>query len=369
MKYQKTILYIGLFFGALVLTISCGSDDSDVVVEDETSVEEGRSLQIENLYDSQVAPLQVEHISATRTLVEAAIAFEEQPSEATLVTLKETWLEAFMLWEEMEIYNIGVIRSSFIHSQIHEWPANIDYIEESVSGDETIDEAYIISSGSSSKGYGAIEYLLFNATDAEVLTAMTTGDNAQNRLDYLVAVAANLSTNATSLQELWVATETSFKERLESGVNGSQNIIVNGVIAGLETIKITKLEQIINSTENPELQLEAYYSEKSREAILVNLEALRLTYTGNFDGEGFGMEDYLVEVLDRSELNESILATFDTAIALFNETEESLRTLAEDDPEKIVALRDVVTEIIALIKNDYSSAASIVVTFNDNDGD
>ena len=368
MKYQKAIVYVSLFCGALALNISCGSDDNHSVVET-TSIEEGRRLQIENLYDSQIEPLQTEHIALTQKLIEAVNAFKELPTEKSLTDLKNTWSEAFMFWEQAETYNIGVIRNSFVHSQIHEWPVNVDAIKGSIAGETVIDEDYIANLGVLSKGYGAIEYLLFHTTEAKVLDEMSADENAQNRLDYLVSLAKNLNTNAKSLQELWVATESSFKTRLESGVNGSQNLTVNAVIAELETIKLKKLEQIINNAESPEIRLEAFYSGTSREAILVNLEVLQKTYTGNFEGEGFGMEDYLVDVLDRADLNDLILAEFHEAIALFNETEESLQSLAVNNPEKIVELRDAVTEIIALLKNDYSSAANIVVTFNDNDGD
>ncbi|CAM3387291.1 imelysin family protein [Zobellia roscoffensis] len=369
MKYQKIIAVTTSFFAALALNISCGSDDSGVTEEESTSVEEGRSLQIENLYDNQIAPLQVGHISLTEQLVVSANEFKAEPTETTLSALKNSWSEAFMWWMQMEIYNIGVVRNSFIHSQIHEWPVNQSFVEESIATETNINEDFIVSVGSSSKGYGVMEYLLYGSTDTEVLAAMTTGENAENRLNYLLAVANNLQTNAENLQELWSATESSFKERLESGVNGSQNLTVNAVIAGLETIKITKLEQVINNPASPELRLEAYYSEYSKEAILANLEALRDTYTGDFTDDGFGMEEYLVEVLDRPDLNAGILMAFENAITLFSETEESLRSFAKNDADKIVVLRDAVTEIIALLKNDYSSAASIVVTFNDNDGD
>lgn len=368
MKYQKAIVYVSLFCAILTLNISCGSDDNQVVVE-MTSIEEGRRLQIANLYDNQIEPLQIEHIQLTQKLLEASNAFIELPTEKSLTDLKNSWSEAFMFWEQAEGYNIGVVRNSFVHSQIHEWPIDLDAIEESIDGETPIDEDYIATLGVLSKGYGAIEYLLYYTSEAKVLEEMSIGENAQNRMDYLVSLAENLNTNAKSLQELWIATESSFKTRLESGVNGSQNLMVNAVIAELETIKLKKLEQIINNSENPELRLEAFYSETSREAILVNLETLKKTYTGNFETEGFGMEDYLVDVLDRADLNDNILATFNEAIALFSETEVSLKILAVDNPEKIVELRDAVTEIIALLKNDYSSAANIVVTFNDNDGD
>ncbi|CAZ95419.1 imelysin family protein [Zobellia galactanivorans] len=368
MEYPKGIVYIGLFFGVLVLSMSCGSDDNQAVAE-MTSVEEGRSLQLENLYDTQIEPLQEEHIALTENLIEVAKAFKEMPTTTSLANLKNSWSQAFMFWEQGEIYNIGVIRNSFVHAQIHEWPVNVQAIEGNIAGAAVIDEAYIASLGVLSKGYGAMEYLLFHTSEKGILSEMSSDENATNRLDYLVSLAENLNTNAKNLQELWKATASSFKTRLESGVNGSQNLAVNAVIAELETIKLRKLEQVINAPDSPELGLEAFFSETSREAILVNLEALKETYTGNFEGEGFGMEDYLVDVLDRSDLNDLILAKFDEAIALFGDTESSLKKLTKNDPEKIEVLRDAVTEIIALLKNDYSSAANIVVTFNDNDGD
>ncbi|MEM7382136.1 MAG: imelysin family protein, partial [Bacteroidota bacterium] len=364
-------------FGMLAiigLIWACSSDNSSSPEPDPeddstpaiSAVEEGRAQQIETLFDSQISPQQVNHRGLVSTLKIRADEFIADPNANTLSALKQAWSEAFLLWKEMEIYNIGIIQSSFAHSKIHQWPVNTEFIEENITDETTIDNAFVNSIGASSKGYGAIEYLIFSAAEDEILLAFTSGDKFEVRGEYLVALAENLEEQALALQELWNTAEESFKTRLETGVNGSQNQIVNALIAGLETIKLKKLP---SSSEATVEDLEAFYSETSKQAIIANLNSLFRSYRGDFGSEGYGLEEFVTQVLDNADLNERIEIAFQDAIDAAEAIDTTLEEAMQNNVAGIDALRDAVTEVIVLFKTDLSSAANIVVTFNDNDGD
>ncbi|MAZ25872.1 MAG: hypothetical protein CL868_02185 [Cytophagaceae bacterium] len=367
---KRVVLSLALcgFFATAILSCSSNDDDGSGEEQQTASVEAGRQKQVDAFYDSQISMQQEQHVALTAELHVRAQAFQNAPTQQNLTALKAAWKSAFLQWKEMEFYKIGIIESSFIHTRIHQWPVNTAFIEDKIATDLAIDNTYINGLGASSKGYGAVEYLLYNGDDAAVLEDFTLSENNSKRMDYLVALAENLNVQAIALQDLWTTYETTFKSRLETGVNGSQNNLVNVIIAGLETIKLKKIGQSdVSITDASEL--EAFYSMTSKEAVAANLEALYESYTGDFTAEGYGMEEFVVEVLNNDSLNSNIITAFENTIAAFNAIDGDLETAVVNNAASLVKFREELTSLIVYFKTDLASAANVVVTFSDNDGD
>lgn len=370
--YTKIYRHVlaGVFL--LLLGISCESGDEDSSIDNggnEASVEEGRQLQITALYNNQIVPQQEQHIALTTALHESAKAFNSNPNANTLSALKTAWENAFLQWKQMEYYNIGIVKSSFIHAAIHQWPVDEDRIEEHIEEDTTINNDYINSKGTSSKGYGAIEYLLYRDNEAETLLDFTSNANAEKRMDFLVALTENLNQKARELQSLWEADEANFKSELGTGINGTQNQIINAIIAGLETIKLDKIGQSESSITDA-ASMEAFYSETSKAAVAHNILALQATYTGDFySEEGYGMEEFVEEVLGNAELNTTIINAFTHTLSALEAINGTLEDAVVNNTTELVTFREALTALIVLFKSDLASAANIVVTFSDNDGD
>lgn len=361
--------YVLISFLMLIL-LSCGNDDmGGEIDEDIISVEEGRRMQIAVLYDKQITTLQQKHSDLLEILVTESENFASAPSQASLVILQQAWKNAFLQWKSAEIYNLS-IQASFIHTRIHQWPVNTRIIEVNISGTQSIDTDYISSTGANLKGYGAIEYLLFHDTDAAVLLEFTTAENAERRLQYIIALVQNLKEQSDILRISWTDIETVFKENLETGVNGSQNRVVNALIAALESIKRRKIEEALNTESLAVEQLEAFRSAQSKEAIAANLSAIYNTYLGDFENNNnFGLSEYTIEVLNRPDLDKAIQESFTVAFHDLELINGSLESTLISNVDLIENLRISIQEIIAMFKTDFSSAANIVVTFNDNDGD
>lgn len=374
--YTKIYRYVlaGVFL--FLLGVSCDPDDNDKKESNEkdsineTTIEEGRLLQITALYDNEIVPQQAEHIALTTALHESATAFSSDANASTLSALKTAWENAFLQWKQMEYYNMGIIKSSSIHARIHEWPpVDEGRIEAYIAEGTTINNAYINSKGTSTKGYGAIEYLLYQDDEAETLLDFTSNANAEKRMAFLVALTENLNEKAGELQGLWETYEAAFKSELGTGVNGSQNQIVNAIITGLETIKLQKtgqMEGVITDASG----MEAFYSEMSKAAVANNLLALQAAYTGDFSSEeGYGMEEFVDEVLGKADLNTNSINAFTHTLAALEAINGTLEDAVVNNTPELVAFREALTALIVWFKSDLASAANIVVTFSDNDGD
>lgn len=360
-----------LGMAVILLAFSCGNDDS-VTNEEPTllPVEEGRSQQITALYDYQIKVNQAAHVAVLNNLVTQSLAFEANASESELVALQEAWKTAFLNWKSNEVFNLGAIQSSFIHTRINQWPTNFEALEENIAGEETLNSAFVSSVGANTKGYSAIEYLLFHDTNANILTELTTAEHAERRMQYLLALIENLAEQAAFLQTFWEGVEPSFKSNLETGVNGSQNQVVNAIIASLEGMKGTKIEEALNAETDAVTYFEAYRSRTSKEALIVNLNTLYNSYLGEYEGESvFGLDDYLIEVLDRPEIDTALQEAFVVAMNDLEAMDGAIEDILVSDVTALETLRTDLQTIIGLLKTDFSSAASIVVTFNDTDGD
>ncbi len=366
----KNLVPIAFIAMSTFVIISCNSDDGDNE-NDKTAIELGREAQINNLFDNQIKPLQQNHIQLSSTLFEQSQIFETAINVENLVELKNAWKSSFLLWKQMEIYNLGEIQTSFIHLSIDQWPVNTSVIENNINGSTIeIDDSYIASLGAPAKGYAAIEYLLFNENEQTIIDAFNNGQNAVRRLQYLVALCKNLNEKAVELKSKWHSYESAFKTTLTTGVDGSQNQVVNALVAAIENIKNKKLDAALSSaTPNPEL-LEAYRSEQSKQAIAANLKSVFDTYKGNFNNqEGFGLEEYVSQILNRADINTSIITAFADAQSALDQISSSLEVSVVTQTAQVVAFQNRITALIALFKVDLSSAANIVITFNDNDGD
>lgn len=357
---------LALFAISLTLIISCDSDDSS----SDTSTAAARETQMTHLYDNYIILLQQQHVNQANDLINTSNAFTLNPTSVTLLEARDSWKAAFLTWKKIEIFNVGPIQNAFLIPRVHTWPVSSTGIESRII-DATVqnsDDVDII--GATIKGYAAIEYMLFNENDQVVIDQFTTGATTTDRKAYLNALSENLASRARESQDLWIDFETEFKTNLESGVNGNFNRIINAMVAGLESIKGRKIEEVLNSSPTDITLFENYRSQISKEAIKANLDAVYFTYTGDFnDIEGFGVEEYTSEVLNRDDLNVELQSAFTAAYGTLNNMNDSLENIAITDINQLEVFKEDVQNIIRLLKVDFSSAASIVITFNDNDGD
>lgn len=369
MHIKRTqVLSILIFSIVLSGVLSCSSDDDNNNAVDKQK--DGRQSQAVNLYDNQIAPLQNAHVAATADLKEKAVDFKNDINQANLTALKAAWKDAFYIWKQDEIYNLGEIQNSFVTSGIDKFPTDPEVIENGIDGSLEIDDRFIPRLSVKGKGYAALEYLVFDEDENATIEQFTTGENAERRQQYLVALAVNLNAKAQELKQAWESYEQSFKNSLDTGVDGNQNQIVNGMVAGIENIKNMKINQALGSVPIDKTQLEAFRSETSKAAIAKNLQTVKLTYTGNVNGQnGYGMENYLTEVLDKPALNNTIKESFDEVSAALNLIDAPLKESITSQPGKFENLTQKITELIALFKVDLAKAADIIITFSDNDGD
>lgn len=347
-----------------------------VSVENKTTAQDfDRRAMLENIGNRIIMPYYADFLAQTEILQNAAYAFRDTPSPATLSTLRDEWKNASLAWQYCKLFNFS--RLPVYHSPIEkpmDTPLNIDFIEQTILGDEVIDEPFIEGSGSNVRGLPALEYLLF-AFEEEVLFEQFTNPR---RMDYLVAVAENIHHKATQVYTYWSPEGNNFLGTfIDSDGDGSKvlesvSMLTNQIASQSEHIVQMRLGLPLGKssggTAQPEL-VEGRLSETATMQIIALLEGIQQTFNG---GEGLGLDDYLDFLgaeYEGQALSERISQQLDLLRDRLTALESPLEIAIVEQPSELESVYTEARELIRFIKTDMAAQLGVTITFNDNDGD
>lgn len=341
-----------------------------------------RQAMLESIVNHVILPGFEAFVEESAALEAAINAFAADPSVETLEAAQAAWETAANRWEEVTIFSLG-LRLMALHNQISKLPVNSSFIEDFIAGEMELNEAFIDSTGSTSKGLPAIEYLLFSQTRSsdDIVRDFTTGDNAQRRLQYLTALGENLHNEAQELYLFWSPDGENFAQDfidadMEGGdVQGSINMLANEIFFYIENILQVRLGRpsgiISGGDPRPEMA-ESIPSGHSMDNMLHNLIGLQRLFNGGTEDEHIGFDDYLDflgATYEGEPLSDVINARFDETIALFQAVEMPLFYAVEQEPEAIAEAYSSLRNLLIPVRVDMASHLTITITFTDADGD
>lgn len=370
--HKKTLLiFPSIVISTLLFFVSCNTDG---ITESDYQIQYTRTAQLDNIYENEILVLSNDFIHKTTLLQTSVQEFKTTSSLENLTKTQASWIAALKVWKQLELYNLGAVENSFIHFEINRWATNTETIDEYIYGNETINDTFIASKGSSSKGISALEYLLFSSEEnQEVLNSFTTDINFERKLDYLEALAINLKTKADALLSIWKNDKDNFISSIENGISGSQNQLTNAMITLIEEIIISKLGNPLGDNTGGVINIEALEATRSKSSLIIiqeHLTALKRCYNGSFlENEiNWGYDNYLY-LIEREDLDVSIIAAFEACQTKIDAIKNPLIEEIISNPENVTNLRDAFRDLLVLIKVDMSNAIGTTVTINDNDGD
>lgn len=352
---------LGLIIISTVLLTSCGED------KESKKNNFDREPILVNLTDNLIVPAYTDLVATTEALNGAVESFVKDRSSDNLIKLKTSWKQARLSWKRAEIFKFGPIETKFLHTKMDIFPVSTSTITSAIEGYDGSDN-YLVGIGSTAKGFGTIEYLLFETEAGAVLSAFEN----TNRQGYLKAVSANLNEIAVSIMKDWKDeyAET-FKKNTGNDVGASITLFTNALIEHIEVIKNFKIATPlgVRTSSEPLVQLvESPQAKISGELITENLNALKKAFKG---GEGQGLDDYLDELNAGGEkqlLSASIVQKIDQCIGLVND----MGTLSDAISQKDVKVNELLValqELTTLTKSDMMSQLGLIITFSSNDGD
>lgn len=364
-------------FLALMITVFFACKKKDDGGDEPNMVDFDRAAMQKDIADKVILPANKSFETETIALQTTLNNLLNNTNTSTLETAQTQWRVTANAWEHCSLFNIGRIKDDYIHNKIYTWPANEEFINTFIQSTDVLDNAYISSKGSSSKGLAAMEYLLFSEEGNQaILDSLTNNAYAQRKKEYLKALGDNLHTIASLLNYTWSQTGsdyyTTFVSSKGTGVNTSTNILINEMANLIETMLNTKIGKPmgkhLDNVPNVTL-LESYRAKESLSFLLSNLASLRATFTG---GTGVGVDDYLDAVgamYDDEKLSAHVLQQMTTVQTALNKLQPNLYTSLTTRPQDMEQAHQELKALLVLFKVDIVSNLSITLTLNDNDGD
>ena len=354
-------LFLAIIIGQCLLT-ACTETPSFVDNFDRGPI-------LENLAENVIIPSFEDFSVKTQAMETSLSAFVNAPNNTTLEVAQSSWVEAKLSWKKAEMFGFGPVDDLSYATSMDFWPTSAVGLEneaKSYDGSGT----YLEDVGSNKKGFPAIEYFLFSADAQTVIAAFSD----EKRQGYLKALTKKLASQAKEIATAWKGDyKTAFISNDGNDAGASATLLANNMIILVETIKNKKLDTpggLQKGREQKPTQVEAYYSKKSTEMIIANLQSVRAVFTGN---EGGGFDDYLnalnVKSDEGSTLSEDITAQIDASLAAAMAIENPLQMAIETEQEKVQTLFARTQKLTVLMKTDMMSQLGLSVTFSDNDGD
>lgn len=321
-----------------------------------------------NLANNVIVPVYQQFNTAAQALKQKSDAFSSSPSTQSLEELKAAFIAAYEAYMGVETYDFtpstGVRNLNVFATDTAQINSNI------ATGNYNLETALNIRA----KGFPAIDYLLYSQGTSETVNAFIV-NNAANRKQYLSDIVNDISNVASNATTAWGNYKGQFAAATGTDIGSSVGMLVNDVAFSAERCRRERVGNalgyvgfISSGTLHPN-SLEAYYTARSKELLIANLQQLKTLYEGS-TGEGF--DDYLASLnaeYDGQPLSTAISTQFDVAIAKANAVPVDFATALNSNKPAMEELFLELKKLTVMLKVDMSSQLGVVINYSDNDGD
>jgi len=363
---------------ALVLLVSFSSCTDDPTGQGDVGPDFDRAALLSAM-GSQIDESYQSYTSSLSQMMADAESFTTQPSQDGLTALRESWSTALLSWQFVAPYNFGLASDMALEASTNMYPTNVDRIEGNILSDNyTLGAAVNLSAS----GLPAIDYLIhgLGASELGVIAQYTTDEHSEARGQYLLALCQELLDKSRLVGNTW---KTGAAERITFIANdgtdqgSSLGLFLNAFNKSFESSTRTNKLGIptgaltFSMTPMP-MTVEAYYENDNSLAYLnASLDAFEAIYTGAGAAD-LSLADYL-NALDarhgEGTLDHAIrdqIARSREAIALLN---DPLSDFVVSDQQLALDAFSEMQALVVLWKVDMMSALSILITYQDTDGD
>jgi predicted lipoprotein len=374
-NFRKSLLCCSLFLG--LLGCGGGSDDPDPV---ETL---DRKPILINWVDNIVIPSYDAFKTKFEVMAEKSEAFTGSPDEESLLAFRSAWVDAYLFWQRVELFEFGPADRQTLRSFFNIYPTDVVGIASNIdnpTANLAVPAAY------ARQGFPALDYLIngVGADDAAILAYYTADEKAAARLAYIDRLIGRMNTLLNTVINEWPQKREDFINSTGLDIGSSMGLVVNAYVLHYERfirsgkIGIPSGAAVASAgVPHPE-KLEAYYKKDISRDLAQNAHEAVINF---FNGvgvltqeEGPSFKSYLDALGLKDETSQKPYAQ------LFNEQftliESKLELLSADlynqietDNDKMKATHDEMQKMVRMLKVDMTSAMSITITYTDNDGD
>jgi|TARA_B110000467_G_scaffold146819_1_gene151346 predicted lipoprotein len=351
-------------FILIFLIFSCSSDNDDSSSE----VWEQKSEMLTNWADNFIIPSHSTLLNNLVYLEGAGNSFTNLPNQQNLDSLRTVFINAYMSWQYVEMFDIGPAEESYYKSKMNIYPTTISRIEINIQNENT---DFNNSNNYSAQGFPALDYLLYGIeTSDELIISKYNTDSKY--LSYLSEIINQMLQNTYPIVEEWESYRNSFISSVENTATSSVNKMTNDFIyyyeKGFRANKFGIPAGVFSGGALPE-KVEAYYNKNISKALaLESFQAIKNFYNGN---GRVSLRQYISEVstAEYSELSTDILDLFNIAENLINGLDDNFYNQILTNNVQVLEAYDAIQQGTILLKTDMLSVLQIPTDYVDADGD
>ncbi|MEL6178513.1 MAG: imelysin family protein [Myxococcota bacterium] len=353
---------------ALTSLWSCGEDDG-------SSTGDLRRQTLDSLGTSVIMPMYRDIEAQSAALNTAAQAFCAAPDTQGLTATRQAWWDARAPWKMSEVLAFGPYDEEPVRlgPKMDFWPIRETSVQGVLEGDGDLTASTVAELGAASKGFPAIEWLLY--ADG----ALEEFENEPRRCAYLTALTEDLATNAQTMREAWDPEMGDYLGELVRAGEGSEAFdtlpmavgeVANRMAYMCENIRRDKLNPPLGAaTTVPQPETaESRFSGRSVQDIIDNLRGVEALFRGQYgDQQGEGFAAYATQ--RGIDLEPAFDEALNTSITALEAIPGPLTEAVSQNPEAVEAALEPLRQLQRVIQTDMLGALGVSTTFNDNDGD
>ncbi|AWL09967.1 Iron-regulated protein [Aquirufa nivalisilvae] len=375
MKKYLLIVLTGLIW-------ACGSNGTGT--DEPTPQEDGKDRKaiLIHLADHVIIPSYANFKLKLDAMLAKSDAFTSQPNTANLQAFRSAWIEAYIEWQKVELFDFGPAEKQTIRNFFNIYPANEIGIQSNIADPAANLE---VPASYAQQGFPALDFLINGVakTDEEIVAYYLTPIEGTKRIAYIKRLTTRMNSLLDKVINEW---NTTYRETYVSktglDISSSTSLMINGFVLHYERfIRSGKFGipsgAMLNGVVAPE-KVEAFYK---KDISLVLAKTAHQAYVDFFNGKAVktGLEGPSIKTyLDALKAKDSATGKNLSEIinAQLEATKLKLDVLKPDLYEEVKtnnqAMVNVYTEMqktVRLLKVDMTSAMSITITYTDNDGD
>jgi predicted lipoprotein len=300
--------------------------------------------------------------------------FISGPNQSNLDAARAAYKNAAMIWQRSMIFEFGPAETHQLRATLNNFPVFVNRLESAVT---TNSYNLQIDSFSFTRGYPAIDYLLFGAaaTDNDLINLYSTDQNANNRKQFLSDVVNQIKIKTDLVVNEWSNYKNSFIANTGVATGSSVSLLLNQLNQNYELFKNNKLGTPVGAKvsyiPSPE-KVEGFYSGYSLDFTLASLYGMQELFEGK---SGSGFDDYLASTGVKKNgvnLDQLIISQFNlisTSLEAFKPG-NLYDAIVNNFNDAKVAFGHSQNNVVYL-KTDLASVLCVSITYVDNtdDGD
>ena len=338
-----------------------------------------RGAMLTNWADNIIIPSFEALVDNMDSLSFAANKFTETPNQENFINLKQSWLNAYLTWQTVAMFDIGKAEEITLRNFINVYPLDAQGMTTTLlAGDYDLTSV----NRQDEQGFSALDYLLHGLgnSDEEIIAFYTDDTNGLKYKTFLTDIVDRMHSLTSIVLADWKESyRDEFIERDGNAATESVNSMINDYIYYYEKFlragKVGIPAGVFSNTPLSDRVEAKYRGNVSKELLIKALHSAQDFFNGvHFSQEDSGMSlNGWINDLEASGETNNIDSLINNQFGLIHSQLENLNSdlgqQVEADNIKMLETYDILQKNVIFMKVDMLQLLDITVDYVDADGD